>query len=54
MGIAGGALIPSAYAHLSEVIHFQTAFAVLMIPCYLYILYYGLSGHRVGTHTPSH
>ncbi len=49
MGIAGGALIPSAYAHLSEVIHFQSAFAALMIPCYLYILYFGLRGHRVGT-----
>ncbi|GAB3790317.1 sugar MFS transporter [Dyella agri] len=50
MGIAGGALIPQAFVHLKEVINFQAAFALLMVPCYLYILYYGLRGHRVGQH----
>lgn len=50
MGIAGGALIPQAFVHLKEVVNFQVAFAVLMIPCYLYILYYGLRGHRAGQH----
>jgi fucose permease len=29
-------------------VDFQLAFALLMVPCYLYILYYGLAGHRVG------
>ena len=50
MGIAGGALIPQAFVHLKEVINFQAAFALLMVPCYLYILYYGLRGHHVGQH----
>lgn len=48
MGICGGALVPQAFVHLKEVINFQLAFAVLMVPCYLYILFYGLRGHRVG------
>jgi glucose/galactose transporter len=48
MGIVGGALIPQAFVHLKEHIDFQLAFAVLMLPCYLYILYYGLAGHRIG------
>ena len=50
MGIAGGALIPQAFVHLKEVIDFQSAFVLLMVPCYLYILYYGLRGHRAGRH----
>ena len=50
MGIAGGALVPQVFVHLKEIVNFQLAFAVLMVPCYLYILYYGLRGHRVGQH----
>ncbi|TAL71627.1 MAG: sugar MFS transporter [Rhodanobacter sp.] len=50
MGICGGALIPQAFVHLKEVIDFQLAFAVLMVPCYLYILFYGMRGHRIGQH----
>ncbi len=48
MGIVGGALIPQVFVHLKEHIDFQLAFMLLMVPCYLYILYYGLSGYRVG------
>ena len=48
MGIVGGALIPQVFVHLKEHIDFQLAFALLMLPCYLYILYYGLRGHRIG------
>ena len=48
MGIVGGALIPQVFVHLKEHIDFQLAFALLMLPCYLYILYYGMRGHRVG------
>jgi len=50
MGIVGGALVPQAFVHLKEVMNFQLAFVLLMVPCYLYILYYGLRGHRVGQH----
>jgi glucose/galactose transporter len=48
MGIVGGALIPQVFVHLKEYIDFQLAFLCVMAPCYLYILYYGLAGHRVG------
>ena len=48
MGIAGGAVIPQLFAHLKEHFGFQAVFACLMVPCYLYILYYGLRGHRAG------
>ncbi len=48
MGIVGGALIPQVFVHLKQLIDFQLAFLCVMLPCYLYILYYGLVGHRVG------
>ena len=48
MGIAGGAVVPQLYAHLKATFDFQLVFAALTVPCYLYILYYGLRGHRVG------
>ncbi|NUO72364.1 MAG: sugar MFS transporter [Frateuria sp.] len=48
MGIAGGAIIPQLFAHLKAHVDFQLVFAVLMVPCYLYILFYGLRGYRVG------
>lgn len=50
MGIAGGAIIPVAFAHLKQTHDFQAVFLCLMVPCYLYILYYGAAGHRVGQH----
>ena len=48
MGIAGGAIIPQAFALLRQAYDFQTVFALLMIPCYAYIAYFALRGHRVG------
>jgi glucose/galactose transporter len=48
MAIAGGAVVPQLFVHLKQYVDFQLAFALLMVPCYLYILYYGLAGHRVG------
>lgn len=48
MGIAGGALIPQIFVHLEETINFQLAFLLVMVPGYIYILFYGLSGYRVG------
>ncbi len=48
MGIAGGAIIPQIYAKFSENWGPQVAFVTIMIPCYLYILYYAVSGYRAG------
>ncbi|MGE5168419.1 MAG: sugar MFS transporter [Deltaproteobacteria bacterium] len=46
MGIAGGAIIPQLFAHLKTPENFQLVFCAIMLPCYAYILYYALRGHR--------
>jgi glucose/galactose transporter len=48
MGIAGGAIIPQAFAILKQHHDFQLVFVLLAVPCYLYILFFALRGHRVG------
>jgi FHS family L-fucose permease-like MFS transporter len=48
MGIAGGAIVPLLYGALKDAIPNHVAFFVCMIPCYLYILYYALKGHKIG------
>jgi glucose/galactose transporter len=51
MGIVGGAIVPQLFVHLKQHFDFQLVFLLLMVPCYLYILYYGMRGHAVGEHT---
>ncbi len=48
MGIAGGAILPLLYGYLSDVesIGSQLAYWV-MVPCYLYILYFATKGHKL-------
>jgi MFS transporter, FHS family, L-fucose permease len=46
MGIAGGALIPPTYAKLGQSIGFQQALWI-MVPIYLFIIYYATIGHKV-------
>lgn len=48
MGIAGGAIIPKVYASLKDTYDFQWTFFFLMMPCYLYILFFAQKGHKVG------
>ena len=48
MGIAGGAIVPQLFVLLKESMDFQLVFMLLMVPCYLYILYFAMRGHRVG------
>jgi fucose permease len=48
MGIAGGAVIPQLFAHLKQHYDFQAVFLALMLPCYLYILFYATRGFRAG------
>ncbi|MBK6274719.1 MAG: sugar MFS transporter [Saprospirales bacterium] len=48
MGIVGGAILPPLYGKISTLIgNPQTAY-LMMIPAYLYILYYAMAGHKVG------
>lgn len=48
MGIAGGALLPLLWGKLSmiQAIGHQQAYWI-MVPCYLFILYYSVNGHRI-------
>ncbi|MBS0216165.1 MAG: sugar MFS transporter [Proteobacteria bacterium] len=48
MGISGGAVIPQLFVHLKQAHDFQLVFMALMVPCYLYILYFGVRGHDAG------
>ncbi|UNK48199.1 sugar MFS transporter [Lysobacter sp. S4-A87] len=52
MGISGGAVIPQLFVHFKQHYDFQLVFVLLMVPCYLYILYFALRGHSVG-HAPA-
>ncbi|MDF7815650.1 sugar MFS transporter [Hymenobacter sp. YC55] len=44
MGIGGGAVLPYVYGKLSESIGLQQAY-LLLVPCYLYVLFFALKGH---------
>ena len=48
IAIVGGALIPTVYGFLKDGVGSQNAYW-LCIPCFLYILYYGLKGHKIRT-----
>jgi glucose/galactose transporter len=48
MGIVGGAILPPFYAKISEIINNKQIAYLMMIPAYLYILYYALMGYKIG------
>jgi glucose/galactose transporter len=47
VGIAGGAVLPKLWAMIGERFGYQEAFWI-MVPCYLFILYFAAYGHKVG------
>jgi FHS family L-fucose permease-like MFS transporter len=47
MGIAGGAIVPLAYGALAQVLNPSYGY-IILIPAYIIILYYAISGHKVG------
>lgn len=47
MAISGGAILPLVYGTLLESIGNQYAYAI-MIPCYIFILYFAASGYKAG------
>jgi len=47
MGIAGGAVIPLIYGQIAHTIGSHSAYWIAL-PCYLFILYYAIAGHKVG------
>lgn len=48
MGIVGGAVLPPLYGKFSELLGSRQMAYSLMIPCYLFILYFAWSGHKLG------
>jgi MFS transporter, FHS family, L-fucose permease len=46
MGVAGAAVIPPVYGWLGDIYNLQQAYWI-MIPCYLFILYYAASGYKL-------
>jgi FHS family L-fucose permease-like MFS transporter len=49
MGIVGGAVLPPLYGKFAELIHSKQLAYGLMIPCYLFILYYAWKGDKFNT-----
>ncbi|MDO6506599.1 sugar MFS transporter [Colwellia sp. 4_MG-2023] len=47
MGISGGAILPLAYGALTEATSNSQSSYMVMLPCYLFILFYALKGHKV-------
>ncbi len=48
MAIAGGAVIPTIFGFLQESLGAQDAYW-LALPCFLFILYYGMAGYKIRT-----
>jgi MFS transporter, FHS family, L-fucose permease len=52
MGIIGGAIIPPFYGWLYEKanigLDFKSAFLIIMLLCYFYILWFGKKGYKIG------
>jgi len=48
MGIVGGAILPPLYGMLSKAFDSKQMGYWLMIPCYLYVLYYSMKGYKTG------
>lgn len=46
MGLSGNALLPLVYGRIADAYDLRTGYCVL-IPCYGYLLFYALSGHRI-------
>lgn len=46
MGIVGGAILPPLYGKFAEMVGSKQDGYWLMIPCYLFILYYALKGYK--------
>ncbi|MEJ7589157.1 MAG: glucose/galactose MFS transporter, partial [Ferruginibacter sp.] len=47
MGIAGGAIIPLIYGGLADALKSTKQAYGILIPCYLYILYYATTGSKI-------
>jgi MFS transporter, FHS family, L-fucose permease len=48
MGIAGGAVLPLVYAEVSKLFDSKQLGYIIMIPSYLFVLYFAVAGYKAG------
>ena len=48
MAMAGGAVIPTLFGYLKDISDIQKAYWICL-PCFLFILYYGVAGYKIRT-----
>ncbi len=48
MGLCGNAILPMVYGYFADTMGLKEAYWVL-IPCYLYLMYYAFQGHKIRT-----
>lgn len=46
MGLCGNAILPLLYGKLADIYNVRTAYLVL-VPCYLYLIFYATKGHKI-------
>jgi len=46
MGLCGNAIMPLVYGHYADLYDERLAYWVL-IPCYLYLVFYAVKGHKI-------
>jgi fucose permease len=51
MGLCGSAVLPLVYGFLADKFDLRIAYVVLL-PCYLYLIFYAFYGYRVKTWLP--
>lgn len=47
-GNGGGAVIPTLFGYLKDISDIQKAYWICL-PCFLFILYYGVAGYKIRT-----
>jgi fucose permease len=50
MGLCGNAILPLLYGYFADLFDHRTAYWVLF-PCYLFLVYYAVYGHKIRTWT---
>jgi len=48
MGILGGAILPPLYGKIAELIGSRQNAYFIMLPCYLFVLYFAVAGYKLG------
>lgn len=51
MGLCGNAITPLIYGHMADLFDVRTAYLIL-IPCYMYLIFFAAYGHRIKTWNP--